>query len=80
MPVRGIGRGRVTSDWGYVFRLGTFRTLSHGKLHLLTFGQGAETARVDCTRVNENVTATVLGDKAEAVGLVKPLYVACLWI
>lgn len=66
----------VTSDRAYVFRLGTFRALGNGELHLLAFSQSAEPACVDCTIVNENVTATVLSDETKAFGLIEPLYVA----
>lgn len=51
MPVRGKGR-KGNLDWRYVFRLRAFGALSYGKLHLLAFCQGAETARVDGTAVH----------------------------
>jgi hypothetical protein len=68
--------GIITSGRGYVFRLWAFRSLSNGELYGLAFSQGTETACIDCTVVNENVTAAVLSNKAEAFGLIEPLYVA----
>ena len=57
---------RKPSDRGNVFRLRAFRTLCHGELHLLAFGQGAETACIDCAVVNKHVAATVLSNEAKA--------------
>ncbi len=67
---------RIPLDRGNVFRLRAFRALCYGELHLLAFGQGAETACIDCAVVNKHVAATVLSNEAKAFGLVKPLNVA----
>ena len=60
----------------YVFGLRAFGALGYGELYLLTFGQRTEPVCIDCTVVNENVTAAFLGDEAKALGFVEPLHVA----
>lgn len=58
------------------FSLQALLTLSDFEFHALTFCQTAETAGLNGGMVDENVLAGLALDKAEAFGVVKPLYCA----
>ena len=57
-----------------VFCLEALGPLDHVKLHRLAFLKAAEPIRLDGGEMHENIFAGLTADKAEALGIVKPLY------
>src|SRR5512141_2756174 len=69
---RGWG-GAPVSDLPDVRRLKSLRAFDDLELHLVAFSQRPEALGDDRRVVDEHVLATVLRDKAEALGIVEPL-------
>jgi len=62
------------SDRDHVGSLRALRAVGDIKAHLLTFGQALEARTGDGAEMYEDIRATVvLGDEAEALGIVEPL-------
>ncbi len=59
-------------DDGYFFCLRAFLALSNSKLYLLAFIKRFKAGAVDVTKVNKNVRATFLLNKAKTFFCVKP--------
>jgi hypothetical protein len=49
-------------------------TLDYLKLHCLVFAQGAEALALDGAVMHEDIGAAIPGDKAKALGIIKPFY------
>ena len=60
-------------DRSDVFCLETFRPLGDVELDCLAFLQAAKAPRLDGRKMHENIVARLTADKAEALGVVKPL-------
>jgi len=56
-----------------VLCLWAFLTVGDGELHFLAISEGFEAIALDCAEVYEHVGAVFALDKAESLGLVKPL-------
>jgi hypothetical protein len=61
-------------DGLYVFGLEALRALGDGKFYGLAFMQAAESVCLDCRKMHENIISRLPADKAEALGIVKPLH------
>jgi hypothetical protein len=57
-----------------VLRLQAFRSLGHIELYSLTFLQATEAVTADGWEMHENIFASLTANKAEALGIVKPLH------
>src|SRR5438874_6312835 len=77
-PVASSRAGRFNSVLGLersdVFCLEAFRPLGDVELDRLTFLQAAKTACLNGRKMHENIVAGLAADKAEALGIVKPLH------
>jgi hypothetical protein len=60
-----------------VLSLQAFLTLDYLKLHFLVFRQGFEAFSDDGRMMHEDIGAVFTGDKAIALGVIKPLNLAC---
>ncbi len=60
-------------DWHYVFSLGTFLAVGDGELNFLAICQSLESVSLNGAEMNEDVGASFLLDKAEALCFVEPL-------
>src|ERR1700747_3261016 len=61
----------------HVLGLPALGAFDHVKLHLLTFLEAAETARLNGGEVHKYVLAVLAADKTVALGVVKPLHCSC---
>src|SRR5579871_2237014 len=50
------------------------------KLHLLTFLEAAESARLNGGEMHEDILAVLAADKTIALGVVKPLHCSCFHV
>ena len=64
---------RDPSDRGYVLGLRAFLAIGDSELHLLTVSECLEPIALDGAEVNKDIGAAFALDKAESLGLVKPL-------
>jgi len=67
-------------DRSDVLGLPALRAFDHVELHLLTFLQAFEAARLDGREVHEYVVSTLTADEAVAFAVVKPLHCSCFHI
>src|SRR6266550_2777877 len=68
-------RRRLVTDLGDVLGRRTLGALNNVELDPLTFGEGAETAALDCRVVDETVLLTAFwGDEAKPLRVVEPLH------
>ena len=61
----------------HVLGLPALRAFDHVKLHLLTFLQAAESARLNGREVHKYILTVLAADEAVALGVVKPLHCSC---
>ncbi len=67
----------VGLDSLHVLRLPALRAFDHIELHLLTFLQAPESARLNGGEVNKYVFPILTADESVTLGVVKPLYCSC---
>jgi len=60
-----------------VLSLPALLAFGHVELHLLSFLQAAESARLNSGEMHEDILPGLAADKAVAFGVVKPLYCSC---
>lgn len=63
-----------------VFRLQALRAPGYGKSDSLTFSQSSKTAHLDCSVVNENVSACASLDEPVTFGVIEPLHFTSLFV
>src|SRR5947208_398284 len=75
-PLAGPGRERTGGnlDLPDVSRLKTLRSAGNLELDLIAFGKALEAVGLDGAEMDEHVLATLLGDKAIPLRIVKPLH------
>ena len=65
------------SEGNNVLRLGAFLAIRYGEFYLLAIGESFEAIAFDRAEMDKNIGSVFTLDKAEALGLVKPLNSAC---
>jgi len=63
-------------EFYHVLGLSPLGTLDHFKLHFLVFRQGAEAVALDGAVMHKDIRTALPGDKAKALGVIKPFYLA----
>ncbi|SPF43586.1 conserved hypothetical protein [Candidatus Sulfotelmatobacter kueseliae] len=63
-----------------VFCLPALRAFDHVELHLLSFLETAESARLDGGEMHEDILTILAADETVALSVVKPLHCSCFHV